>query len=42
MIRLGETNAARSDGSVDAELEERLVSLNRTLRRTVFDTWALA
>jgi cytidylate kinase len=42
LTRLGETNAARSNGSVDAELEERLVSLNRTRQRTVFDTWALA
>ncbi|ONH22647.1 cytidylate kinase family protein [Pseudofrankia asymbiotica] len=40
--RLEEIHAAREDGSVDAELEERLVSLSRARRRTVFDTWALA
>jgi len=40
--RLAEVHAAREDGSVDAELEERLVSLNREHKRTVFDTWALA
>jgi cytidylate kinase len=40
--RLGEIQAARGDGAVDIELEQRLVSLNRTRQRTVFDTWALA
>ncbi len=40
--RLEEIQAARGDGAVDAELEERLVSMSRTRRRTVFDTWALA
>ncbi len=40
--RLDEVNAARHDGRVDAELEERLIELNRERERTVFDTWALA
>lgn len=40
--RLAEINAARRDGSVDTELEERLLSMSRTCQRTVFDTWALA
>ena len=40
--RLDEINAVRGDGAVDAELEERLVQMNRTRNRTVFDTWALA
>lgn len=40
--RLDEINAVRGDGAVDAELEERLVRMNRTRTRTVFDTWALA
>ncbi len=40
--RLEEIQAARGDGAVDTELEERLVSMSRTRRRTVFDTWALA
>jgi cytidylate kinase len=40
--RLQEIQAARGDGAVDAELEERLISLSETQQRTVFDTWALA
>lgn len=40
--RLEEIHAARGDGALDAELEERLVSISRTRQRTVFDTWALA
>jgi cytidylate kinase len=40
--RLEEIQAARGDGALDTELEERLVSISRTRRRTVFDTWALA
>lgn len=40
--RLEEIQAARGDGAVDTELEERLVSMSRTRQRTVFDTWALA
>ncbi|ADP79673.1 hypothetical protein FraEuI1c_1615 [Pseudofrankia inefficax] len=40
--RLSEINAARRDGSIDGELEERLLSMNRACQRTVFDTWALA
>lgn len=40
--RLEEIQAARGDGAVDAELEERLVSISRSCQRTVFDTWALA
>jgi len=40
--RLEEIQAARGDGAVDAELEERLISLSQTQQRTVFDTWALA
>jgi cytidylate kinase len=40
--RLSEINAARLDGSIDAELEERLLYMNRTCQKTVFDTWALA
>lgn len=40
--RLDEIDAVRGDGAVDAELEERLVLMNRTHHRTVFDTWALA
>jgi cytidylate kinase len=40
--RLKEIELARGDGSVDAELEERLITLNRERQRTVFDTWALA
>lgn len=40
--RLEEIQAARGDGAVDTELEERLVTMSRTHRRTVFDTWALA
>jgi cytidylate kinase len=35
-------NAARQDGTVDAELESRLVDFARTRDRTVFDSWALA
>lgn len=40
--RLAEINEARGDGSVDAELEQRLLQLNRARQATVFDTWALA
>lgn len=40
--RLQEINEARGDGAVDAELEQRLLELNRTRQATVFDTWALA
>jgi cytidylate kinase len=40
--RLEEIQAARGDGVLDAELEERLVSISRTRQRTAFDTWALA
>jgi cytidylate kinase len=40
--RLDEIHTARSDGAVDAELEDRLVWMGRTRQRTVFDTWALA
>ena len=40
--RLEEIHAARGDGALDSELEERLVSISRTRQRTVFDTWALA
>ncbi|WP_207954742.1 cytidylate kinase family protein [Saccharopolyspora elongata] len=40
--RLQEINEARGDGAVDAELEQRLLELNRTRHATVFDTWALA
>lgn len=40
--RLEEIQAARGDGAIDAELEERLVTMSRTRQRTVFDTWALA
>ena len=40
--RLHEIQDARADGAVDAELEDRLVSLNQVQKRTVFDTWALA
>lgn len=40
--RLGEINAARYDGAIDAELEERLLAMSQTCQRTVFDTWALA
>ena len=40
--RLEEIQAARGDGAIDAELEERLVIMSRTHQRTVFDTWALA
>jgi cytidylate kinase len=40
--RLEEIQAARGDGAIDAELEERLVTMSRTHQRTVFDTWALA
>jgi cytidylate kinase len=35
-------SAARNDGTVDAELESRLVDLARTSDRVVFDSWALA
>jgi cytidylate kinase len=40
--KLDQINRARDDGSVDAELEQRLLDLSRACRRTVFDTWALA
>ncbi|MFD2415720.1 cytidylate kinase-like family protein [Amycolatopsis pigmentata] len=40
--RLEEIQSVRGTGAIDAELEERLVSLSRTRQRTVFDTWALA
>jgi cytidylate kinase len=40
--RLHEIQEARGDDAVDIELERRLVSMNRTRQRTVFDTWALA
>jgi cytidylate kinase len=40
--RLDEIHAARDDYAVDTELERRLLEMNRTRRRTVFDTWALA
>ena len=40
--RLEEIHTARGKDAVDDELEERLVSMNRTRQRTVFDTWALA
>jgi len=40
--RLEEIHTARGEDALDAELEERLVSMNRTRQRTVFDTWALA
>lgn len=40
--RLEEINIARDDTAVDTELERRLLELNRTRERTVFDTWALA
>jgi cytidylate kinase len=35
-------NSAREDGTVDAELESRLVALARTTDQVVFDSWALA
>lgn len=35
-------SAARQDGTVDAELESRLIDLARTRDRAVFDSWALA
>jgi cytidylate kinase len=40
--QLDHINRARDGGGVDAELEQRLLDLCRTQRRTVFDTWALA
>lgn len=40
--RQAEIHAARRDGAVDIELEQRLVAMNRSRQRIVFDTWALA
>lgn len=40
--RQSEIHAARRDGAVDIELEQRLVAMNRSRQRIVFDTWALA
>jgi cytidylate kinase len=39
---LEEIHNARADGTVDAELEARLVDLAATSEGIVFDTWALA
>jgi cytidylate kinase len=39
---LREIQALRDTGVVDAELEARLIYMNQTRQRTVFDTWALA
>ena len=40
--RLAETNSARSDGTVDTLLEERLLAIHQASSGTLFDTWALA
>jgi cytidylate kinase len=40
--RGNEIAAVRDDGTVDAELERRLLELSISRTRTVFDTWALA